>query len=60
MDIDELLEAIGADPDEWEAEGGFGADDNLVHVPCGTMIEQDARQCPVCKVLNPITAAGLI
>jgi hypothetical protein len=60
--MSDLFEEILAelDPDgEWETDG-FGMDSNLVHSECGTMIEQDAKECPVCHVLNPIRAAGLI
>lgn len=58
MDIQELLDMIGVDPNEWEAEGGFGSDDNIRHIPCDNLIEQDGK-C-FCGAVSPIRGAGLI
>lgn len=53
--LDEILEGTGFSTD------GYGDyDANLVHDECGTMIEPDAQQCPVCKVPNPLVDMGLI
>lgn len=52
MDINELLEAIGAE--DWEA-GYFG---DTVICPCGDEIELDGR-CPEGHV-SPLRSAGII
>lgn len=55
--LDEVI--LGDEPD-WETDGYGDFDSNLIHEPCGTQIEIDAPQCPVCKVPNPVRAKGMI
>lgn len=54
MDIEELLEALGAD--DWSTDG-YGLDSCLI-APDGCMIEQDGR-CAHGHV-SPMVAAGLL
>ena len=54
MDMDELLEAIGAE--DWETDG-YGIDSCLI-CPHGHTIEQDGR-CPE-GCISPLRAYGLI
>lgn len=53
MDLDEVLETLGAAERGWEADG-----DDLLVCPCGDVIELDGR-CPAGHV-SPLRRAGLI
>lgn len=52
--MEEMLELLGVDPEEWGDDGYGPFDSNLIHQPCGTMIEPDAKECPQCHVANPL------
>ena len=53
MDLQEVLDTLGAAQAGWEADG-----DDLLVCPCGHVIELDGR-CPRGHV-SPLRSAGLI